>query len=132
MLSEICTATSDSGSDIKGMGCKLLTSHWDCCVSHLAHCSLVEAFGTNVDVRKGINPEFRTLLKKVKSVIEHIHKRGPKIRCKFEGVQFDRVGSWLKLIQDLPHRWFSTIKLLPRFLELFSVIKDQYFLTENR
>ena len=112
---DLCSATSDSGSHVKRLCCKLLKSHWDWCVSHLSHCALVEAFGTNLNIRMCKNMSFRGLLKKVKSVIEHVHK-SPKMRTQFEDLQFERIGTRLKLIQDMPHRWLGTIRLFSRFL----------------
>ena len=47
------------------------------------------------------NMAFRGLLKKVKSVIEHVHK-SPTMRTQFEDLQFERIGTRLKLIQYMP------------------------------
>ena len=92
-LKDFCSATSDSGSDVKRLCCKLLTSHWDWCVSHLSNCASVDAFGTNLNIRMCKNMACSGLLKKLKSVIEHVHK-SPEMRTQFDDLQFERIADW--------------------------------------
>eukprot|EP00731_Ephydatia_muelleri_P024107 Em0016g378a len=48
-LTDLMSATTDAGSDIKRPSSSLIGCHWDWCMSHLLNCALVEAFGTSLD-----------------------------------------------------------------------------------
>ena len=65
-LKDLCSATSDSGSDFKRLCCKLFTSQWDWCVSNLSNCVLVHAFGSNLNIRNCKNIVLRALFKNFK------------------------------------------------------------------
>ena len=91
----------------------------------------MKAFGTSIIVKSCKTPEFRALLKKVKAVIEQVHK-SPRMRIQFDALQFQMTGTRLKLIKDMPHRCLGTIRLLARFLKLWNVIKDHYYVTEKK
>ena len=54
-LTDICSATSDSGSDIKRLLPVLLPGEWAWCISHIANCALIEAMGTYENTAKSKN-----------------------------------------------------------------------------
>ena len=127
----IGSATSDAGSDVKRVLSTLLAPSWDWCISHLCNCALVDAFGTDIHLRKCHNLEFRALLKRVKSIIEHLHKIHAT-RIKFEDLQFQETGSRLRLVRDMPNRWLGTIRVIERFLKLWDVLRKHYFQAEQK
>lgn len=129
-LTSIFSSTSDVGSDLKRICTTILPFQWDWCIAHLCNCALVEAFGTTLDSTKSKNPTFRTFLKAVKKIIEHLHE-STKMRAKFEDLQLEVNGIRLRLLRDMPHRWLGTIRLLTRFLDMWDLLVAHYAREES-
>lgn len=64
-------------------------------------------------------------------MIEHIHK-SQNMRAKFEDLQFEENGSRLRLVQDMPHRWLGTIRVLERILKLWTIIRKHDYQSEEQ
>lgn len=85
-FTDIYSSTSDSGSDIKRLLDVLLDAEWAWCVPHMANRALTDGMGSHENPAKSKNPTCRAEIKKVKSVVEHLHK-SPKMEAKFNELQ---------------------------------------------
>jgi hypothetical protein len=123
--SDLASTTTDAGSDIKRLCSVLLPCPWDWCVSHLLNCVLVEAFGTALRKEQSGNPDVRTVLMRVKKVIEHVNK-SDSTKLTLNEIQMEYLNSSLSLLSDVPQRWRSTVNCLERVLELFDILRLTY------
>jgi hypothetical protein len=129
--SHLFGATTDKGSDVKRMCtvvarakvghallCKtnvdrppyeldvvLTPQSWVWCIAHMIHNTLVEAFGINLDKKKGKNPEARRAIGKVKRCIESINKSSAtKVtyahQCNALGLHCNSAG-WQVLLEEM-------------------------------
>ena len=121
-ISDIFSATTDSGGDIKRLGSVLLGCKWDWCVPHLLNCALVEAFGTSVDPAKSKNNACRVVLMRAKRTIEFVNKSDPA-KILLDEIQREHGASSLHLLSDVPQRWKSTTNLLNRLLFLWKDVR---------
>ena len=123
--SDLMSATTDSGADIKRLGGSLLGCKWDWCIPHLLNCALVEAFGTSVDPAKSKNAACRNVLMRAKRTIEYVNKSDPAKIC-LDEVQREHGASSLHLMSDVPQRWKSTANLLNRLLFLWNDVRMMF------
>lgn len=85
-ITDIYSATSDSGSDIKRLLSVLLPGEWAWCVPHMANRALIEAMGVDENPAKSQNKDAKDVIKKVKYVVEHFNKSA-RIDAKFKDLQ---------------------------------------------
>ena len=97
-LTDIYSATSDSGSDIKRLLSVLLPGEWAWCVPHMANRALIEAMDKDENPAKSKNKDARDVIKKVKCVVEHFNKSA-KMDAKFKDLQA-RVKSMYRRRRD--------------------------------
>ena len=117
-VTDLMSATTDAGSDIKRMSSSLIGCHWDWCMSHLLNCALVEAFGTSLHPTSRGNKAAREVIIRAKKVVEYVNKSHPA-KIALEEVQLASAVWALKVISDVPQRWKSTVMLLGQLLELW-------------
>jgi hypothetical protein len=68
----VAGSTSDAGPDIRRLCDKLLPGAWDWCICHLINAALADACGTSQDPKKSKNPQTRTIIHKMRKVIESL------------------------------------------------------------
>lgn len=124
-LSDLVSATTDGGSDIRRLGTQLLGCPWEWCIPHFLNCALVDAFGTSLDPAKSKNALARAVIVRAKKVVEHVNKSHPT-QTLLRELQVAAAESVLKLLSDVPQRWLSTTNLLRRLLALWPTLRQLY------
>lgn len=116
--SEILTATSDAGSDVKRLMKKCLEKPTEWCLAHLLNCALVEAFGSNQNTKKCKNEEARLVSLAIRKVLEHVNK-SDKATQWIREAQIEENGQTEKLANFAYQRWTSAYFVYKKVLKNF-------------
>lgn len=109
IANKIITVISDNGSNIKNAITEHLLKHHHPCVAHTLNLSINEAINDNSDINQ--------ILKKCRTIVGHF-KHNSNATEKLKDFQLQMNLSPLKVKQDVPTRWNSSLIMMERLVNI--------------
>jgi hypothetical protein len=122
---DVLTSCTDSSSDVKRALEVVFPTHHECCISHILHLALADAFGSHIDPNKTKNSEVRELMNTCRKVVESVNK-SKLLKIKVHNHMLTKLGKICKLRNSPNHRWSTMEDILVRILKFWNPLSNAF------